>query len=330
MAYRALRASRGAGRRCAALRRALEVDDSHTCVAELSDALADDAGDVDGARRVLAQFLERKHPDSRAYLSAARKLANLEHANGDLERATHFYEAALDGRDVIPPVGVFLDAARCAIDRGDDAGARKLLTRATRAHRTKGRPHIMLADLELRRQNYEECEQSLQAAIKADASDGVGVRRARRSRLRRRDVAGARDAHRSGLKELKPDESVQPLGAVALGRLGDLEGDRAVRRGRDVIRCGAALALKTRGAAKTWRTSTTRAGPWICGGDGRATLPQSSRKGCDYCLPPKRRGGGTDHQAVFCWASPRPSSASTTKIIYGTRPRTSRRGPLPD
>ena len=87
VAYRAFaRVARSPGERCAALRRALEVDDSHTCVAELSDALADDAGDVDGARRVLAQFLERKHPDSRAYLSAARKLANLEHANGDLER----------------------------------------------------------------------------------------------------------------------------------------------------------------------------------------------------------------------------------------------------
>ena len=144
-----------------------------------------------------------------------------------MERATHFYEAALDGRDVIPPVGVFLDAARCAIDRGDDSSARKLLTRATRAHRTKARPHVMLADLELRRQNYEECEQSLSQAIKADASDGSAFVALGASRLRRRDVAGARDAYRSGLKDLKPDTKAYNRWAPSLWvAWATLEGDR--------------------------------------------------------------------------------------------------------
>ena len=85
----------------------------------------------------------------------------------------------------------------------------------------------MLADLELRRQNYEECEQSLQAAIKADASDGSAFVALGASRLRRRDVAGARDAYRSGLKDLKPDTKAYNRWAPSLWvAWATLEGDR--------------------------------------------------------------------------------------------------------
>lgn len=228
VAYRAFaRVARSPGERCAALRRALESENSHICVSELADALADDAGDVDGARDVLQQFIERKHPDSKAYLYAARKLARLEHANGDLEKAKSWYDAALDGRETVPPVGVFLDAARCAGDRGDDAGARKLLTRATRAHRGKARPHVMLADLELRRQNYEDCEQCLARAVRADPSDGSAHVALGVSRLRRRDVAGARDAYRNGLKALKANANAYDRWAPSLWvAWATLEGDR--------------------------------------------------------------------------------------------------------
>ena len=86
----------------------------------------------------------------------------------------------------------------------------------------------MLADLELRRQNYEECEQSLQAAIKADASDGSAFVALGASRLGRRDVAGAKDAYRTGLKELKPDTKAYNRWApslwVAWATLKEIEG----------------------------------------------------------------------------------------------------------
>ena len=69
----------------------------------------------------LAQFLERP---PRLASALRRATASGTRRERDLRGRAARARPPASGRDVIPPVGVFLDAARCAIDRGDLTRAR--------------------------------------------------------------------------------------------------------------------------------------------------------------------------------------------------------------